>query len=467
MKTKMKINLKKLFTVVTLLVGLSVAGFGVELPSSEVRDAAMKGLDLYLKSDRVSPEQIAKMGLSSAQAVSSILTEGFQVYKVNSGKLLYSAESFDRIVEPTGKWRFLAVSGNQAVSLITVVEMKGRWTPVQAGGAGIAAKLQQILETWPLLEGYEFRFIRIHSAVQDLVEVSREGDVLGYVSLSVLPGMEEVKDNGFDAGMLYSESDFRGSLSDSVEANRRHAEEMEASSVMPSQQPGLSGTSGYSEGEELSTVNTTTENSLDVDEEIQDFSQWCWAACSRAILKYYGVGIVVNIPPFGNILMSETQCFLADWAWKDAGYNYGAVCEVSSGEDFYKYSSTNGDWNDPNYMYSRSGSIDAILEHRGVSASGSGTYLSYSSVKSEINADRPFVMRYGWLDNQGNWDGGHFIVGYGYRISVFTFWGMTVTMELISYMNPWPGEGFTEASYDWAVYEANDHAWTHTLTTSY
>ncbi|MCP5051416.1 MAG: hypothetical protein GY940_29890 [bacterium] len=359
--------------------------------------------------------------------------------------------------------------------MITVAEMKGKWTTVTVGGAGIAAKFQQIRETWPPAEGYEFRFIRIYGAVQDLVEVSRQGDVLGYVSLSVLPGMEEVNNNGFDARMLYSESDFRGSLSDSVEASRRSGEEMEESPGMPVLQPGLSGTSGYSEQQELSTVSslyTITIETLDVNEVSQKFSQWCWAACSKAILDYYDVMVTVNVPPSGNYERYELQCELADWAWKEYGYNYGSVCQVSSGKGFNKYGTNPDpdiwigvDWNDANYMSSYSGSLEGILDDRGVNATASSSHLSFNSVKSKIDAGQPFVIRFGWIDSSGDWDGGHFMVGYGYN-EIKNLYG-NVVQQLVYYMNPWKDEGYTIALYNWTVYETYHHRWTSTLTTSY
>ncbi|MCP5054910.1 MAG: hypothetical protein GY940_47530 [bacterium] len=451
----MKINLKKLFTVVTLLVGLSVAGFGVELPSSEVRDAAVKGLDLYFKSGQVSPEQGAKMGLSSAQAAGSVLTGGFQVYKVNEQKLLYSVESFDRTVEAEGTWRFLVVSETQAVSLITVAKMDGKWTTVSIGGAGIAAKLQQILKAWPLDEGYEFRFIRVYNATLDLVEVSRQGDVLGYVSLTTLPGMEELNNHDFNAGMLYNEADFRGPLSDRVEANMQRNEEVTDSSVRSNQQRGLSVPFDHNEQQELSTVSSFTIKFLNVNEEFQEHSMWCWAASSKAILDYYGTAVSSYVP--------EPQCEIVDWAL-DAEYDYDYLDSCIFTLTSYNTFSTPLSWNqgqglynnDPNHT-NHNGKVHEILRHRGLTGTGSNTHLTFNQVVSEIDAGQPFDMVLARIDSNGEQTSSHQVVGFGYSV--------INNIEFIHYMDPWPSEGYIAYVYDYTVSTPNRY-WKKTLTTS-
>jgi hypothetical protein len=73
---------------------------------------------------------------------------------------------------------------------------------------------------------------------------------------------------------------------------------------------------------------------------------------------------------------------------------------------------------------------------------------SWSSVVWDINARRPFVMRYGWTNG-----GGHIMVGRGYQ----TYAGV----NYLYIMDPWPGEGLTYRTYNSAV-NAADHRWTHT-----
>lgn len=90
-----------------------------------------------------------------------------------------------------------------------------------------------------------------------------------------------------------------------------------------------------------------------------------------------------------------------------------------------------------------------MLYNWGVNSSAYTYASSWNSVVSDINANKPFVIRFGWTSG-----GGHIMVGTGYEL-----WNGD---SYVTYMNPWPGEGDSEGLYDWMV-SANDHQWTHTL----
>ncbi|MYN16963.1 hypothetical protein GTP81_09375 [Rugamonas sp. FT107W] len=154
----------------------------------------------------------------------------------------------------------------------------------------------------------------------------------------------------------------------------------------------------------------------------QEHSQWCWAGSSKAVLNYYG--------------QSPSQCQIVNWAF---GLNYAC------GNSTFDWNS----WaNQPNNMYGSNGSVQNILNAWGVSNTAYNYASSWSSVVADINANRPFVIRYGWTGG-----GGHIMVGRGYE----TYNGV----NYIYIMNPWPGEGQTYRTYSSAVY-ASDHQWTHT-----
>ena len=161
---------------------------------------------------------------------------------------------------------------------------------------------------------------------------------------------------------------------------------------------------------------------LNVPNIAQEHSQWCWAATSRATLDYYRSWV--------------SQCQIANWAWGRSD------CCASS--VFYWSHACNN----PNYMYGTSGSLQNILVHWGVSSSARTYALAQNTAVSEINAGRPFVMRFGWYSG-----GGHFLVGYGYDQNG----------DYLDYMDPWPGNGYTKSLYSWVVHADYDHDWTHTL----
>ena len=100
-------------------------------------------------------------------------------------------------------------------------------------------------------------------------------------------------------------------------------------------------------------------------------------------------------------------------------------------------------------MWGATGSVQDILGHFGnISTNNSSTYLTTQQIQDQISADHPFLFRWGWTGG-----GGHFLVGRG------------IYDSYIYYMDPWFGEGYETADYDW-VKSGSNHTWTHTQTFS-
>jgi hypothetical protein len=158
----------------------------------------------------------------------------------------------------------------------------------------------------------------------------------------------------------------------------------------------------------------------------QQHSQWCWAASSSAVLNYFG--------------QAKQQCDIVNWAF---GINYAC------GSSYFNWNSYA---NQPNNIFGGGGSVQGILYNGGVNSLAVNDYLSWAHITSDINSNHPFVMRYGWTSG-----GGHILVGRGYDIE-------SDGSRYIYLMNPWPGEGMTYASYNYAI-GASDHYWTHSLRT--
>jgi hypothetical protein len=154
----------------------------------------------------------------------------------------------------------------------------------------------------------------------------------------------------------------------------------------------------------------------------QEHSQWCWSASSKAVLNYYK--------------KTPSQCQIVNWAF---GLNYAC------GNTYFNW---NSPANQPNNMYGSNGSVQNILNAWGVSNGAYSVASSWNSVVADINANRPFVMRYGWSNG-----GGHIMVGRGYETAN--------GVNHVYIMDPWPGEGQTYRTYNSAV-SASDHRWTHT-----
>ncbi len=164
---------------------------------------------------------------------------------------------------------------------------------------------------------------------------------------------------------------------------------------------------------------------LSVPQITQQHSYWCWAATSQTILSYYGTNVA--------------QCEIANY-----GQQRGDCCQMSTEFD------TRHDCNATNSLNGTYGTA-GILQHWGLSTpTYSGAALSWAEVLSEIDAGRPFVIRWGW-----DGGGGHELTGYGYSY-------VDGSYTRVSYMNPSPDEGYTSADYAWTVH-GSDHTWTHTL----
>lgn len=128
----------------------------------------------------------------------------------------------------------------------------------------------------------------------------------------------------------------------------------------------------------MSPASILADAVLSVPETFQEHSQWCWAGSADGVLSYYG--------------NAQVQCAMANFAWSrndccgNSNFHWNHPC------------------NQPNYMFGVPGSLQSILNNWGVPSTPVYRHLSQDAVSLEIDAGRPFILRYGW--NQG---GGHFI----------------------------------------------------------
>jgi len=162
---------------------------------------------------------------------------------------------------------------------------------------------------------------------------------------------------------------------------------------------------------------------LNFIEAIQEMNQWCWAGVCRAVLYYYGKNV--------------QQCSIAEFTRKKADWHdFGSVdCCVDPNQGCNYW----------NYLYGSSGCIRDILKNWNVQNYGSPRRMYKYEVEATINDNRPFIVRWGWKTG-----GGHFVAGHG------------IEGNTLYYMDPWYGEGFSTASYDWVVLGGN-HEWTHSV----
>ena len=157
---------------------------------------------------------------------------------------------------------------------------------------------------------------------------------------------------------------------------------------------------------------------------IQEQNQWCWAAVSKCVLEYYDHPL--------------SQCEIAEYTRTRASWNdFGTIncCVVPYGA-----------CNHSNYLWGESGGISDILKHFGdIQIIAKSDPLTISEISSELKSERPFIFHWSWTTT-----GGHYLVGHG------------IDKDMMYYMNPWPGEGFKIALYDWVV-SSSDHKWINAI----
>jgi hypothetical protein len=167
---------------------------------------------------------------------------------------------------------------------------------------------------------------------------------------------------------------------------------------------------------------------LNVNNTEQEYNQWCWAACSKAILDYYGF-----ITP---------QCDIAEYTRSSATWHsFGTVNCCTNAQQGCNY------WN---YNWGYAGSIQDILIHFGNLQNIGGGVISQALVTNEMQHNRLFVIRWEWSSG-----GGHFIVGHG------------INGNNVYFMNPWFGEGLHIGTYSFMLSGVDGtstatHTWTHT-----
>ncbi|GGY14219.1 hypothetical protein GCM10010299_18840 [Streptomyces tanashiensis] len=150
---------------------------------------------------------------------------------------------------------------------------------------------------------------------------------------------------------------------------------------------------------------------LNITMQAQQKTNWCWAASGNTIATWYGRNYSQN--QFCNAAFNRQQGY-------DCPNNQATLGNVQTG-----------------------------LSWAGINPGSYVTgWLRYSTVQTEINADRPIETRIQWAGG-----GGHMHVVYGYDdANSWVYWG-----------DPWPSsDRYNWASHAWYV-DNSSFSWTHSL----
>ncbi len=142
-------------------------------------------------------------------------------------------------------------------------------------------------------------------------------------------------------------------------------------------------------GQQIASISSG-KVSINIASRKQEQSAWCWAACSQAILEYYG--------------KEYSQCEIVNWVLEQRGIQADA-CE-------------NPDQNNiSNVENNTPGSLQDILSINGIDTTITDNNLSMAEIKNQIDHGKPFII-YLYDSNNGFQ---HYIVGVGYDISQIYF----------------------------------------------
>ncbi|WP_328298013.1 C39 family peptidase [Streptomyces sp. NBC_00435] len=150
---------------------------------------------------------------------------------------------------------------------------------------------------------------------------------------------------------------------------------------------------------------------LNITMQAQQKTNWCWAASGNTVATWFGRTYSQN--QFCNAAFNRQQGY-------DCPNNQANLANVQT-----------------------------ALRWAGINSGSYVTgWLQYSTVQSEINANRPVETRIQWANG-----GGHMHVIYGYdTASSWVYWG-----------DPWPSsDRYNWASHAWYV-DNSTFSWTHSL----
>ena len=176
---------------------------------------------------------------------------------------------------------------------------------------------------------------------------------------------------------------------------------------------------------------------LDVPLTLQEHSMWCWAATTVGVLRYYGNDHVSQVDVV-HYRTNRDDCASGaelgfDWEnpWVDED---GELHPCNRGR-FTTF-------------------IQDNFLHWGTNADYINRHLEFSEVSEEINAGRPFTIRYDWKNPDGTLnDSAHHVIGRG------------LVGDMVYIMDPWPKTGEVIRAYD-NVVESLDHVWSCGLKTA-
>ncbi len=218
--------MKTFILIITLLTFLFVPAVRFQAaaddsPSDEIKKAAINGINTLIKGHSID-KHFRNLGFESQSDIDNAeLGEGFQIYAIDTSKLLneLSPQDIQSTLFPTGQWLFLVQNKGKAKSLLTISFFNGEWAPVTLGSSTLAREMAGFLAAWPASSDYKYRFIEVYQNSSTLIEVSQGSKVIGVIPLSTLIMTQGRETGSFAPNDLKEPKDILPDLSNSVKRN--------------------------------------------------------------------------------------------------------------------------------------------------------------------------------------------------------------------------------------------------------
>jgi hypothetical protein len=159
----------------------TVARPGAPLPADQggAQAAAEQGLADYVqRKQQHGGAGATAFDLARPEDLSSTrISGGFEVHTIAPKDVFAGRGELRHMAQPTGIWRFFVKVAGKPVGLVTVQRMEGRWQAVSFGGASLAQELSDLMAEHAAVGADHLRFIRVHQAQTDLLEVTSPTDL--------------------------------------------------------------------------------------------------------------------------------------------------------------------------------------------------------------------------------------------------------------------------------------------------
>jgi hypothetical protein len=187
---------------------------------------------------------------------------------------------------------------------------------------------------------------------------------------------------------------------------------------------------------------------LPIQKETSDFGHWCWAATSTMVINRY----IADYPEWPTDTDTDDCNYLGQCGVVNRHLGRSDCCPAS---DVYQR------WmdSDPNPCDTEE-VVSDVLDEWGIDNTPKGV-LSFNQIKTEIDAGRPFIVKWTW-SGSGTCSGNHYVIGVAYDDSIN--WVEIIDPNPIDECNGYQWMSYDDLKYDNTEGKSCYHTWSATDT---